>query len=82
MGKIRLLLAAAVMAVVIAACGGPGNRVVENPQFVGANTSNMTITEVAITDSTTVLTCDVNFIPGWWIKISQARYAISASVSM
>lgn len=77
MGKIRLLLAAAVMAVVIAACGGPGNRVVENPQFIGANTSNLTITEIAITDSTTVLACDVKYIPGWWIKISPESFIVA-----
>lgn len=57
-------------ALLVCACSSPKERTIEMPAMAAANTTNLDVRSVELTDSNTVLTMNVNFRPGWWIRIA------------
>lgn len=72
MNKQRILLFAAVALLMIAtACGGFSNRgTLERPLIGSANNSNLSFTQIELTDSSTVIQGVVRNEPGWWVRIA------------
>ncbi len=69
--NIKYLCSVALVALAFA-CSGPQPRTVEMPAFEATNASNFDVRAVKLTDSNTVLSCYVEFRPGWWITIDSA----------
>ena len=62
-----LIIAFAMLA---ASCTGMKERVIELPELTAANTHNLDVRRVELTDSNTVITFAVNYRPKWWITIA------------
>lgn len=59
------------MMLIAVACGGFSNRgTVDRPMIEAANTTNLSVESVTLTDTSTVLDFVIHFIPGWWVSIS------------
>lgn len=57
-------------ALLVCACSSPKERTIEMPAMAAVNTTDLDVKKVELTDSNTVLTMNVNFRPGWWIRIA------------
>lgn len=74
MKKSVLSLLVALMAIVAVSCSQNRNRTVDNPNIVYCNNSALDIRKVELTDSSTVLYCHSDFIPGMWISIAPESF--------
>lgn len=64
-------LSLSVMMLIAVGCGGFSNRgTVDRPMIEAANTTNLSVESVTLTDTSTVLDCVIHFRPGWWVSIS------------
>lgn len=72
MKTMRLCLFGVVaLLVMAAACSRFSNRgIVEAPLIGSANTSNLSFTQIELTDSSTVLQGVIHFQPGWWVRLA------------
>lgn len=55
-------------AMLLAGCA-KDNRIIEKPVFLASNTTSIEVSNVTLTDSTTVLDIFARYIPKYWIKI-------------
>ncbi|MDE6120453.1 MAG: thioredoxin, partial [Muribaculaceae bacterium] len=75
MKKISLVLGACAL---LAACSPTRPDAVDNPDVLASNaSSSLDLTRVEMTDTSTVLRFNVNFRPGWWIRINENSYIIA-----
>lgn len=79
MGRFSLIPAlAAVMAVLcLGSCSSSREKTVEFPLVDFSNTTIVGISKVELTDSSTVLSVEAQYIPRYWIEISSDSYLVA-----
>ncbi len=54
-------------------------KIITNPKFSATTAPNVNITRIELQDTATVFDFEVDFFPGWWIKVSSAETCIQSS---
>ncbi|MDE6268957.1 MAG: hypothetical protein K2M04_07750 [Muribaculaceae bacterium] len=75
-------LSLSVLVLTAGACGGFSNRgTVDRPMIGAANTTNLSVESVMLTDTSTVLNCVVRFRSGWWVRVDPGSAIIAEEKS-
>lgn len=77
MSRIKQLMMPALAAALTASCAVPEERTVEFPLVDLSNTSIVSISKVSLTDSSTVLSVEAQYVPHYWIQISSDSYLMA-----
>ena len=80
MRKAILWSAVVSAAVLAAACGPQRERIIDNPAIESSNNYFLQIPQVEMTDSSTILRCQVNHTPGQWISIDPGSRIVANGV--
>ena len=70
-------IAGAIALAITTGCAGPGPRSIEMPYYEASNTKVLDIYGVELTDSCTILSCHVEYRPGWWIQVDSASVLVA-----
>ncbi len=67
----------AIACLFVFACTSKGPRTVEMPYVAANDTRSLDVSEVALTDTATVVRFNVTYRPGWWIRIAPESHIVA-----